>query len=72
VLHDRSAAGLEYFGNDPGDFLVFHVDPDVLLDSVYFGRHQIRWFQSTAYWVTGSGTLDGARNRETWEVKRLP
>jgi transglutaminase-like putative cysteine protease len=72
VLHDRSPEGLAFFGKDPGDFLALHLDHDLLFDTVYFGRQTIRWFQSSAYWVTGTGTLDGALNRETWTVTPLP
>jgi transglutaminase-like putative cysteine protease len=68
VLHDKTAAGLEYFGKDPGDFLVLHVDPDLLLDSIHFGEKAVEVLQSAGYWVTGSGSLDPTTVHESWRL----
>jgi transglutaminase-like putative cysteine protease len=72
ILHDRSPAGLRYFGNDPGDFIAFHVDPNLEVDTVYFGRESINNLQTPAYWVRGGGYLGDAETSESWQVKRLP
>jgi hypothetical protein len=58
-----------HFGNDRGDFVVFHVDPELVLDSIYFGKEKITWMQSPVYWVTGGGKLDGTKITEDWQVK---
>lgn len=68
VLHDRSQEGLEYFGNDPGNFLVLHLDPELKVDSVIFGKHDLVWLQGANYWVRGRGTLDDTGRRENWVV----
>ncbi len=72
VLHDRNPRGLTFFGNDPGDFLVMHVDPDIVCDTLHFGRQTIAWLQRPAYWVTGEGNLRAGTNRESWVVKKVP
>jgi len=61
----------KHFGNDPGNFLALHIDPDLVLDR---GRETVRipWLQGVAYWVTGRGTTDGPRFKEKWEVTEKP
>jgi hypothetical protein len=68
VLHDKSREGLQFFANDPGDFIVLHVDPDLLVDTVHFGKKEIAWLQSATFWVTGGGTLDMTATTEDWQV----
>jgi transglutaminase-like putative cysteine protease len=72
ILHDRSTEGLAYFGNDRGDFLTFHVDPDLELDTRAFGRERVSGLQVPAHWVVGKGKLEGTTAEEGWEVKKLP
>jgi hypothetical protein len=72
VLHDRSADKLRYFGNDPGDFLTLHVDPDLTVDTVHFGIKSVSLLQKPAYWAAGGGTFDGAVVREGWRVEAMP
>jgi transglutaminase-like putative cysteine protease len=69
VLHDRSSRKLRYFGNDPGDFIVFHIDTDVEFDSIHFGKKTMRLLQSPSYWATGSGSFDGVTIQEDWKVR---
>lgn len=71
VLHDRSPEGLRYFGNDPGDFVTFHVDSDLSVET-YFGRKVIEWLQIPSFWVIGSGSLDGLTSRCDWKVQSEP
>jgi transglutaminase-like putative cysteine protease len=70
ILHDRSPGKLEYFGKDPGDFLTLHFDNDLALDTLYFGIRPMALLQRPSYWVRGSGTLDNAVIRESWNVTR--
>jgi transglutaminase-like putative cysteine protease len=72
VVYDKTPDGLRYFGHDPGDFMVMHLDHDLVLDSIHFGQNTITWVQSVPYWVTGSGTLDGVEIHEDWSVRELP
>lgn len=71
VLHDRSKAGLRYFGNDAGDFLTMHLDTDLQVDSIHFGKKTLPWLQGITYWVAGIGNPDQAIVTERWEVRKL-
>lgn len=71
VLHDRSKAGLRYFGNDAGDFLTLHLDTDLQVDSIHFGKKTLPWLQGVSYWVAGIGNPDKAVVTERWEVRKL-
>lgn len=71
VLHDRSPDGLHFFGNDRGDFVTFHVDSEMSVDT-YFGRKSIEWLQVPSFWVVGSGSLDGLTSQTDWRVTSEP
>jgi hypothetical protein len=71
ALDDKSPTGLRFFGHDPGDFLVQHVDFDVLVDTIHFGRQRCSVMQGIPYWTTGSGSLDGTKTHENWQVRTL-
>ena len=70
ILHDRSREGLYYFGYDPGDFLTQHIDGNLEVDSIHFGKQQIVVLQRPAFWVTGAGTLDDLKVTENWTVRK--
>jgi hypothetical protein len=72
VAYDKSPEGLRFFGNDPGDFVTMHVDNNVELDTVHFGRKSIEWLQSPAYWLIGEGSFDGMSTKEKWQVQAEP
>lgn len=72
VLHDKSDAKLTHFGNDRGDFLTFHFDNDLTLDTLHFGSRTMNLMQKASYWVKGSGSLENTVIREKWIVKRQP
>jgi transglutaminase-like putative cysteine protease len=72
VVHDRSPEGLVFFGNDPGDFLVMHLDTDLVCDTLAFGRQTVALLQRPAHWMTGSGSFEGATTREYWTVTSSP
>jgi transglutaminase-like putative cysteine protease len=70
MLFDRTPAGLQFFGNDPGDFLTVHVDTDLVLDSIHFGKQPAEFLQTPIFWVSGSGTLDGLTTQSAWQGRR--
>lgn len=70
ILHDRSREGLYYFGYDPGDFLVQHIDGNLEIDTIHFGKQQLAVLQRPAFWVTGTGTLDELQVEEGWNVRK--
>lgn len=72
VLHDKTPEGLQYFGHDRGDFLVVHVDPDFVVDTIHFGEKQTTFMQGFNYWVTGRGKLDEKSLKMKWTVEVVP
>lgn len=72
IQHDMSKEGLQYFGNDLGDFVVLHVDPDLVVDAGTFGKKTIEWMQTAGYWVSGPGNFNGSSVKEDWQVRTLP
>ena len=72
ALHDKQGDGLSCFGHDPGNFLTLHVDQHLRLDSIHFGKHDIEFMQSPAYWVTGQGSIEPIHSQEKWDVRKLP
>jgi hypothetical protein len=70
ILHDRSREGLYYFGYDPGDFLVQHIDGNLEIDTIHFGKQPLAVLQRPAFWVTGTGTLDELQVAEGWSVRK--
>jgi transglutaminase-like putative cysteine protease len=70
ILHDKSPQGLQFFGNDPGDFITFHVDGNFEIDTLLFGIKPLGNLQTTRWWIKGDGTLTDEKLTEAWEVKR--
>jgi transglutaminase-like putative cysteine protease len=65
--------GLTFFGNDPGDFLVMHLDGDLEVDAIHFGRVPAFRLQGVARWATASGgNWDKSEAKEDWQVKTSP
>ena len=69
VLWDKSSDGLTFFGHDPGDFIVFHLDGDLLINTIHFGKQPVQYLQGTAFWVKGTGSVEGYKIETQWEVK---
>jgi hypothetical protein len=46
-----------------------HLDTDLQLDSIHFGRRTLPWSQGPSFWVTGEGDLDGYTTDEDWQVR---
>ena len=66
-------AGLRFFGNDPGDFVVMHLDGDVKVDSIHWGAVASTRLQGVMYWATASsGNFDKSKAEEDWQVKTSP
>jgi hypothetical protein len=70
ILHDRSREGLYYFGYDPGDFLTQHIDGNLEIDSIHFGKQPIVVLQRPTFWVIGTGKLDDLKVAENWTVRK--
>jgi hypothetical protein len=63
--------GFAYFGSDHGDFITMHTDFDLMVDALQLGRQRILADQGFAYWVTGTGTMNGQSSHEFWEVRDI-
>jgi transglutaminase-like putative cysteine protease len=70
ILHDTSKQGLKFFGNDPGDFIAFHIDGNFDLDTLLFGVKSVGNFQTPRWWIKGKGTLKDEKRVMTWQVSR--
>jgi transglutaminase-like putative cysteine protease len=69
VLHDQTSEKLRFFGDDPGDFVTFHLDTGLVFDTRRFGRKTYTLLQRPSYWVAGSGSMQGVVTREDWTVR---
>jgi len=69
ILHDKSPQGLIFFGNDPGDFITFHIDGNLEIDTRLFGIKPLGNLQTTRWWLRGDGTLADEKVTEVWDVK---
>ncbi len=72
ALDDKSPDGLFFFGNDPGDFLVQHLDHDLVLDTIHFGKETVEVMQGVINWMMGQGATEPAIVKESWTVRALP
>lgn len=61
---------LKRFGRDDGDFIVFHIDPDLQIDTLHFGHKTQQLLQEPVFWITGQGTTENATIKSDWQVKR--
>jgi Transglutaminase-like superfamily len=64
--------GAGYFGHDGGDFLVFHVDPDIMVDVPGQGVKTLEIMQLPAWFARGEGSGEGVQFREDWTIEKLP
>jgi transglutaminase-like putative cysteine protease len=72
VESDRTPDGLLYFGRDPGDFIAFHVDHNLVVDAGRLGKLTLGALQVPETRVIGDGTDRGWRYNETWKVRNTP
>ena len=64
--------GAGYFGHGDGDFVTFHVDPDITVDVPANGVKTLETLQTAGWYVRGEGTGDGIQFREDWTIEKLP
>jgi transglutaminase-like putative cysteine protease len=70
ILHDTTTQGLKFFGNDPGNFITFHVDPNLVIDTQLFGVKTVGNLQKVAWWLHTKGPLKNGKVTQDWQVKR--
>jgi hypothetical protein len=71
VSMPRPEEGLLHFGADRGDFITFHIDSNLSLDTKVFGVHLVQNLQNPVWWVSGSGSAEPSKTTEDWTVKVL-
>jgi hypothetical protein len=69
---DKSPGGLTQFGNDAGDFLVFHLDTNLVVETKQGGKANLAALQGVAGFARGEGNHDKPERKEDWRVKELP
>lgn len=69
AIEDKRSDAQQYFGQISSDFITFHCDPDMEVDSVWFGQKSIDLLQSPVFWTSGSGDLNDGDSRTTWTVR---
>lgn len=65
VLFKQSSTDTQFFAKDPGDLIVFQIDPDMSFDTFY-GPQNLIFFQFPASWYD-QGTMDD-QYTETWNI----
>ncbi len=71
AVSSKSSPGENYFGQDSGHFLTLHIDPDLLVDTVFFGQKKVQLIQSPIFWATGAGNFDDASSDNKWRTQKL-
>jgi hypothetical protein len=69
VSHRRKDARL-YFGRDQGDFIVMHLNPDLLLDSLFYGLRKVRSMSDFRFWSQGDRQGNRVPVRIIWQVRQ--
>lgn len=69
AVSSKSVDPMNFFGKVDSNFVVFHIDTDLMLDTVWFGISTLRNLQCPAFWVTGKGTVDGYTAQTIWQTK---
>ncbi len=72
AVENRVAAETDFFGYDAGDFLTFHVDCGMQVDTVHFGVEELVTLQDVAFWAKGDGSFHGITTSSDWRVTDEP
>lgn len=68
AVSNKTQAQSEYFGKCSADFVTLHIDPDMEMDTLWFGTESVPFFQSPLYWVSGTGSTGGAIVETGWQT----
>jgi len=71
AVSNKTGNPFNFFGTYNGDFMTFHIDPDIALDSIWFGINKLGHMQFPAYWVRGSGTMTEATQNTVRKVQPI-
>lgn len=68
AVSNKTQAQSEYFGKCSSDFVTLHIDPDMEMDTIWFGTKSVPFFQSALYWVSGTGSTGDATVESSWQT----
>jgi len=71
AINSKWSRQLKYFGNDPGDFLVMHLDDDLTLNTIHFGNRPVGLLQGISFWVVSTRDIEKLEIHERWRVRKL-
>jgi hypothetical protein len=71
VLFEKQGTSMEWFGYDHGMFLTLHLDHHVSFDTLHFGKHTEVWLQTGAYFLVGTGSVEGGTYIDDWQVREV-
>jgi transglutaminase-like putative cysteine protease len=72
AVTETSRGALSYFGNDAGEFVTFHVDPDIRVQNPPAGEYSEFGIQEIWSWWQGSGSDEGRQAQQRWTVESRP
>jgi transglutaminase-like putative cysteine protease len=72
AAENRTVPESEFFGRDAGDFVTFHVDCGLRVDTVHFGIEELVTLQDVAFWAKGAGSFRGLTTESDWRVTDEP
>ncbi|EMI18728.1 transglutaminase domain protein [Rhodopirellula maiorica SM1] len=71
VLHDNTPTKTKYFGIQAGNFVTFHFDQEVLIDTDLWGVKPMGFVQMPKYWFRGKGAFDDIVFKHDWIVEKV-
>lgn len=57
------------FGSITSDYVTFHLDPDLIVNTGTFGQQSLRNLQSPSCWFSGGGGVAGMTSSTTWQAQ---
>lgn len=71
AISDKNSDPMLFFGQENGDFMTLHLDPDIVVDSIWFGKGKMMILQNPIYYVTGGGSLNNANTQIEWRAQPI-
>ncbi|WP_442510126.1 transglutaminase domain-containing protein [Novipirellula sp. SH528] len=71
VLHDNTPNKVKFFGSQVGNFVTFHFDQEVFIDTDLWGVKPMGFVQTPKYWFRGKGAFDDTVFTHDWIVEKV-
>jgi hypothetical protein len=69
AIRDTGLVELAHFGDDPGDLLVLHIDPDIHINNPAVSDYTDFTIQNVWSWWQGAGSDQGRTSEQKWLLK---